>query len=160
MPLCVVHVSMSPCLPVCAYVAILLVSVHVGILSWHSNNPDPPSHDVVFFSQFADAGICASLVVPVRPPADATPAAVCGTMALSAVPRVPRLTVYLHPFNVHAEWARGVPGGEKFGRGEKLFGQISKPSLVPNISFNFKDSLCHIEPECAITTPFFFFTMT
>ena len=49
-----------------------------------------------------------------------------------------------------------VPGGEKFGRGEKLFGQISKPSLVPNISFNFKDSLCHIEPEGAITTPFFF----
>ena len=49
-----------------------------------------------------------------------------------------------------------IPGGEKFGRGEKLFGQISKPSLVPNISFNFKDSLCHIEPEGAITTPFFF----
>jgi hypothetical protein len=93
MPLCVVHVSMSPCLPVCAYVAILLVSVHVGILSWRSNNPDPPSHDVVFFSQFADAGICASLVVPVRPPADATPAAVCGTMALSAVPRIPCLQV-------------------------------------------------------------------
>ena len=93
MPLCVVHVSMSPCLPVCAHVAILLVSVHVGILSWRSNNPDPPSHDVVFFSQFADAGICASLVVPVRPPADATPAAVCGTMALSAVPRIPCLQV-------------------------------------------------------------------
>ena len=49
-----------------------------------------------------------------------------------------------------------LPGGENFGRGEKLFGQISKPSLVPNISFNFKDSLCHIEPEGAITTPFFF----
>ena len=49
-----------------------------------------------------------------------------------------------------------IQGGENFGRGEKLFGQISKPSLVPNISFNFKDSLCHIEPEGAITTPFFF----
>ena len=54
------------------------------------------------------------------------------------------------------ECPRAVPGGGKFGRGEKLFGQISKPSLVPNISFNFKDSLCHIEPEGAITTLFFF----
>ena len=49
-----------------------------------------------------------------------------------------------------------LQGGEKFGRGEKLFGQISKPSLVPNISFNFKDSLCHIVSGGAITTPFFF----
>ena len=51
---------------------------------------------------------------------------------------------------------RHIQGGEKFGRGEKLFGQISKPSLVPNISFNFKDSLCHIVSGGAITTPFFF----
>ena len=54
------------------------------------------------------------------------------------------------------QFSHQLPGGAKFGRGEKLFGQISKASLVPNISFNFKDSLCHIEPEGAITTPFFF----
>ena len=34
--------------------------------------------------------------------------------------------------------------GALIRRWENLFGQISKPSLVPNISFNFKDSLCHI----------------
>ena len=44
-----------------------------------------------------------------------------------------------------------LPGGAKFGRGEKLFGQISKASLVPNISFNFKDSLC--PPACTVPAP-------
>ena len=53
--------------------------------------------------------------------------------------------------------ASSLQGGEIIGRWENLFGQISKPSLVPNISFNFKDSLCHIVSGGAITTPFFFF---
>ena len=54
-----------------------------------------------------------------------------------------------------------VQGGALIGRWENLFGQISKPSLVPNISFNFKDSLCHIVSGGAIATPTFFFsTMT
>ena len=36
-------------------------------------------------------------------------------------------------------------------------GQFSKPSLVPNISFNFKDSLCHIVSGGAIRTLTLFF---
>ena len=66
------------------------------------------------------------------------------------------LYVYLQPY-----YSSGmqVQEGALIRRWENLFGQISKPSLVPNISFNFKDSLCHIVSGGAITTltpPFFF----